>query len=70
MSHEGFIICHCSVRLVFLIRYLRGLMGTFNETADKLMESLSEIADKNMEANMLHLVNCVTLEVITKVLKY
>ncbi|XP_024146435.1 cholesterol 24-hydroxylase [Oryzias melastigma] len=47
--------------------YLRGLMGTFNETADKLMESLSEIADKNMEANMLHLVNCVTLEVITKV---
>uniref|UniRef100_A0A8C7Y371 Cholesterol 24-hydroxylase n=1 Tax=Oryzias sinensis TaxID=183150 RepID=A0A8C7Y371_9TELE len=46
--------------------YLRGLMGTFNETAEKLMERLSEIADKNMEANMLHLVNCVTLDVINK----
>uniref|UniRef100_A0A8C7XW34 Cholesterol 24-hydroxylase n=1 Tax=Oryzias sinensis TaxID=183150 RepID=A0A8C7XW34_9TELE len=50
--------------------YLRGLMGTFNETAEKLMERLSEIADNNMEANMLHLVNCVTLDVINKVLKY
>uniref|UniRef100_A0A3P9MKA4 Cholesterol 24-hydroxylase n=1 Tax=Oryzias latipes TaxID=8090 RepID=A0A3P9MKA4_ORYLA len=47
--------------------YLRGLMGTFNETAEKLMERLSEIADNNMEANMLHLVNCVTLDVINKV---
>uniref|UniRef100_A0A3P9MK91 Cholesterol 24-hydroxylase n=1 Tax=Oryzias latipes TaxID=8090 RepID=A0A3P9MK91_ORYLA len=47
--------------------YLRGLMGTFNERAEKLMERLSEIADRNMEANMLNLVNCVTLDVINKV---
>ncbi|MEQ2185506.1 hypothetical protein GOODEAATRI_018900 [Goodea atripinnis] len=38
--------------------YLRGLMGTFNERAEKLMEKLSEIADNNTEANMLQLVNC------------
>uniref|UniRef100_A0A4W6D9I8 Cholesterol 24-hydroxylase n=1 Tax=Lates calcarifer TaxID=8187 RepID=A0A4W6D9I8_LATCA len=47
--------------------YLRGLMGTFNETAEKLMEKLTDIADSKREANMLHLVNCVTLDVITKV---
>nr|AGN04303.1 cytochrome P450 [Oryzias melastigma] len=47
--------------------YLRGLMGTFNERAEKMMERLSEIADKNMEAKMLQLVNCVTLDVIAKV---
>ncbi|XP_044232450.1 cholesterol 24-hydroxylase-like isoform X1 [Thunnus albacares] len=47
--------------------YLRGLMGTFNETAEKLMSKLSEIADEKTEAKMLKLVNCVTLDVITKV---
>ncbi|GAA6213299.1 cholesterol 24-hydroxylase [Lates japonicus] len=47
--------------------YLRGLMGTFNERAEKLMEKLTGIADSKREANMLHLVNCVTLDVITKV---
>uniref|UniRef100_A0A3P8R465 Cholesterol 24-hydroxylase n=1 Tax=Astatotilapia calliptera TaxID=8154 RepID=A0A3P8R465_ASTCA len=47
--------------------YLRGLMGTFNETADKLMDKLAELADNKTEANMLHLLNCVTLDVISKV---
>ncbi|XP_039874192.1 cholesterol 24-hydroxylase-like isoform X2 [Simochromis diagramma] len=47
--------------------YLRGLMGTFNETAEKLMDKLAELADNKTEANMLHLVNCVTLDVIAKV---
>ncbi|XP_008280213.1 cytochrome P450 46A1.2 [Stegastes partitus] len=47
--------------------YLRGLMGTFNERAEKLMEKLSEVADSKTEANMLQLVNCVTLDVIAKV---
>ncbi|XP_012724380.2 cholesterol 24-hydroxylase [Fundulus heteroclitus] len=47
--------------------YLRGLMGTFNERAEKLMDRLSELSDRNMEANMLQLVNCVTLDVIAKV---
>uniref|UniRef100_M4A8Y4 Cholesterol 24-hydroxylase n=1 Tax=Xiphophorus maculatus TaxID=8083 RepID=M4A8Y4_XIPMA len=47
--------------------YLRGLMGTFNERAEKLMDKLSELADSNKEANMLQLVNCVTLDVIAKV---
>ncbi|XP_072218528.1 cholesterol 24-hydroxylase-like [Leuresthes tenuis] len=47
--------------------YLRGLMGTFNERAEKLMDKLTEVADNNTEANMLHLVNCVTLDVIAKI---
>ncbi|XP_041832176.1 cholesterol 24-hydroxylase [Melanotaenia boesemani] len=47
--------------------YLRGLMGTFNERADKLMDKLGDIADNNVEANMLHLFNCVTMDVIAKV---
>ncbi|XP_037541671.1 cholesterol 24-hydroxylase [Nematolebias whitei] len=47
--------------------YLRGLMGIFNERAEKLMDKLVEVADNNTEVNMLHLVNCVTLDVIAKV---
>uniref|UniRef100_A0A3P9BK81 Cytochrome P450, family 46, subfamily A, polypeptide 1, tandem duplicate 4 n=1 Tax=Maylandia zebra TaxID=106582 RepID=A0A3P9BK81_9CICH len=47
--------------------YLRGLMGTFNERAEKLMDKLAELADNKTEANMLHLLNCVTLDVISKV---
>ncbi|KAM4521736.1 cholesterol 24-hydroxylase-like isoform 2-T2 [Odontesthes bonariensis] len=47
--------------------YLRGLIGTFNERAEKLMDKLTEVADDNTEANMLHLVNCVTLDVIAKI---
>uniref|UniRef100_A0A3Q2QBX8 Cholesterol 24-hydroxylase n=1 Tax=Fundulus heteroclitus TaxID=8078 RepID=A0A3Q2QBX8_FUNHE len=47
--------------------YLRGLMGTFNERAEKLMDKLSELADDKTEANMLQLVNCVTLDIIAKV---
>ncbi|XP_063352209.1 cholesterol 24-hydroxylase-like isoform X2 [Pelmatolapia mariae] len=46
--------------------YLRGLMGTFNERAEKLMDKLAELADSKTEANMLHLLNCVTLDVISK----
>ncbi|KAM9703853.1 cholesterol 24-hydroxylase-like isoform 1-T1 [Menidia menidia] len=47
--------------------YLRGLMGTFNERAEKLMDKLSEVSDNKTEANMLNLLNCVTLDVIAKV---
>uniref|UniRef100_A0A7N6F805 Cholesterol 24-hydroxylase n=1 Tax=Anabas testudineus TaxID=64144 RepID=A0A7N6F805_ANATE len=47
--------------------YLRGLMGTFNEMAEKLMVKFGENADKKTEVNMLSLVNCVTLDVIAKV---
>nr|QLC36660.1 cytochrome P450 46A1 [Kryptolebias hermaphroditus] len=46
--------------------YLRGLIGTFNERAEKLMDKLADAADNNTEANMLHLLNCVTLDVIAK----
>lgn len=42
-------------------------MGNFNETSEKLMEKLSEIADNKTTANMLRLVNCVTMEIIAKV---
>ncbi|XP_020781675.2 cholesterol 24-hydroxylase-like isoform X1 [Boleophthalmus pectinirostris] len=47
--------------------YLRGLTSTFNERADKLMEKLSEEAENKTVANMLHLVNCVALDIIAKV---
>ncbi|XP_055005544.1 cholesterol 24-hydroxylase-like isoform X2 [Boleophthalmus pectinirostris] len=40
----------------------------FNERADKLMEKLSEEAENKTVANMLHLVNCVALDIITKIL--
>lgn len=43
-------------------------MGTFNERAEGLMEKLTEVAESKSEANILHLVNCVTLDVIAKVL--
>ncbi|XP_066533249.1 cholesterol 24-hydroxylase-like [Hoplias malabaricus] len=51
----------------FSSSYLRGLMGTFNERAEHLMERLEEIADEQITANMHQLVNCVTLDVICKV---
>ncbi|XP_015206104.2 cholesterol 24-hydroxylase [Lepisosteus oculatus] len=45
--------------------YLKGLMGTFNEKAECLMEKLQEKAETQEHANMHHLVNRVTLDVIT-----
>lgn len=61
----------CEMLICYLLsavfRYLRGLMGNFNETAEKLMDKLSEIADNKTTANMLRLVNSVTMEIIAKV---
>jgi hypothetical protein len=42
-------------------------MGAFNERAEKLMDKLADMADTNTAANMQHMFNCVTLDVITKV---
>uniref|UniRef100_A0A8C2Z2L7 Cholesterol 24-hydroxylase n=1 Tax=Cyclopterus lumpus TaxID=8103 RepID=A0A8C2Z2L7_CYCLU len=47
--------------------YLRGLISVFNERAEKLMTKLSDVADNEREASMLHLVNSLTLDVIAKV---
>ncbi|XP_028295068.1 cholesterol 24-hydroxylase-like isoform X1 [Gouania willdenowi] len=47
--------------------YLRGLMGSFNEEAEKLMDKLSNIADTKSEAHLLELINRVTLNVIAKI---
>ncbi|CAB1342634.1 unnamed protein product [Coregonus sp. 'balchen'] len=47
--------------------YLRGQMGAFNERAENLMDKLADMADTNTAANMHHLFNRVTLDVITKV---
>uniref|UniRef100_A0A4W5PIX2 Cholesterol 24-hydroxylase n=1 Tax=Hucho hucho TaxID=62062 RepID=A0A4W5PIX2_9TELE len=47
--------------------YLRGQMGAFNERAEKLMDKLADMADTNTAANMHHMFNCVTLDVISKV---
>ena len=53
---------------IFFSRYLRGLMGNFNERAENLMDELTKLADSKKEAKMLQLFNHVTLDVITKVL--
>uniref|UniRef100_A0A674BA88 Cholesterol 24-hydroxylase-like n=1 Tax=Salmo trutta TaxID=8032 RepID=A0A674BA88_SALTR len=47
--------------------HLRGQMGAFNERAERLMDKLADMADTNTAANMQHMFNCVTLDVITKV---
>ncbi|XP_059898399.1 cholesterol 24-hydroxylase-like isoform X3 [Gadus macrocephalus] len=51
----------------FSTLYLRGLMGTFNERAEHLMDELTKLADSKKEAKMHHLLSRVTLDVITKV---
>uniref|UniRef100_A0A671L0N7 Cholesterol 24-hydroxylase n=1 Tax=Sinocyclocheilus anshuiensis TaxID=1608454 RepID=A0A671L0N7_9TELE len=51
----------------FSSTYLRGLMGTFNEMSERLMDHLEEIADTKTPTIMHDLVNCVTLDVICKV---
>ncbi len=45
-------------------------MGTFNEMSERLMDHLEEIADTKTPAIMHDLVNCVTLDVICKVLLF
>ena len=55
---------------IILSRYLRGLMGTFNERAEYLMDELTKLADSKKEAKMLHLFNHVTLDIITKVARF
>ncbi|XP_029114527.1 cholesterol 24-hydroxylase-like [Scleropages formosus] len=47
--------------------YLRGMIDTFNEVAEDLMEKLEELAESHTSAHMHNLVNCVTLSVIAKV---
>uniref|UniRef100_A0A4W4EW57 Cytochrome P450, family 46, subfamily A, polypeptide 1, tandem duplicate 3 n=1 Tax=Electrophorus electricus TaxID=8005 RepID=A0A4W4EW57_ELEEL len=51
----------------FSSSYLRGLMDTFNERAECLMQHLEVIAEERTIANMHRMVNCVTLDVICKV---
>ncbi|XP_076147089.1 cholesterol 24-hydroxylase-like [Alosa pseudoharengus] len=47
--------------------YLRGLMGTFNERAERLMEKLEEYSERQTPVQMDKLMNTFTLDVITKV---
>ncbi|XP_034018676.1 cholesterol 24-hydroxylase-like isoform X2 [Thalassophryne amazonica] len=47
--------------------YLRGQMDALNENAEKLMAKLSDLAESKTNANMLQLVNAITLDVIAKV---
>ncbi|XP_073498329.1 cholesterol 24-hydroxylase-like [Phyllobates terribilis] len=47
--------------------YLMGLMGTFNEKAEELMERLSEKADGKCEVSIHEVMSKVTLDVIAKV---
>ncbi|XP_063803503.1 cholesterol 24-hydroxylase-like [Pseudophryne corroboree] len=47
--------------------YLMGLMGTFNEKAEALMETLAEKAEGKSEVKMHNLLNRMTLDVIAKV---
>ncbi|XP_069493936.1 cholesterol 24-hydroxylase-like [Ambystoma mexicanum] len=47
--------------------YLMGLMGTFNEKAELLMENLAEFADGKTEVKIHDLMSRLTLDVIAKV---
>ncbi|XP_077319870.1 cholesterol 24-hydroxylase-like [Lithobates pipiens] len=47
--------------------YLMQMVGVFNEKAEQLMEKLEEKADGKQQVSMHALINCVTLDVITKV---
>ncbi|NXB12080.1 CP46A hydroxylase, partial [Cnemophilus loriae] len=47
--------------------YLIGLMETFNEKAEELMEKLEEKADGKTEFSMLSMMNRVTMDIIGKV---
>ncbi|XP_074885960.1 cholesterol 24-hydroxylase isoform X2 [Buteo buteo] len=47
--------------------YLMGLMETFNEKAEELMEKLEEKADGKKEFSMLTMMNRVTMDIIAKV---
>ncbi|NXY46599.1 CP46A hydroxylase, partial [Ceuthmochares aereus] len=47
--------------------YLIGLMETFNEKAEELMEKLEEKADGKKEFSMLTMMNRVTMDIIAKV---
>ncbi|XP_058847753.1 cholesterol 24-hydroxylase-like isoform X1 [Acipenser ruthenus] len=48
-------------------RYLKGMMGVFNEKAECLMEKLEEKTESQTPVSMHFMVNCVTLDVIAKV---
>uniref|UniRef100_H3B7K5 Cholesterol 24-hydroxylase n=1 Tax=Latimeria chalumnae TaxID=7897 RepID=H3B7K5_LATCH len=47
--------------------YLKGMMGVFNEKSERLMEKLNEKANGRSVVSMHSMVNCITLEIITKV---
>ncbi|KAM4690204.1 cholesterol 24-hydroxylase [Rhinophrynus dorsalis] len=47
--------------------YLKQVIGVFNDKAEQLMEQLAEKADGEQEVSMHSVLNCVTLDVITKV---
>ncbi|XP_063804690.1 cholesterol 24-hydroxylase-like [Pseudophryne corroboree] len=47
--------------------YLRQMIGVFNEKAEQLMEQLAEKADGKQEVSLHAVINCTTLDVITKV---
>ncbi|CAL8315746.1 unnamed protein product [Merluccius merluccius] len=66
-NHEQWYRQRRIVDPAFSSLYLRGLMGTFNERAENLMDELTKFADCKKEAKMLQLVNRLTLDVITKV---
>ncbi|KAK2883718.1 hypothetical protein Q8A67_017355 [Cirrhinus molitorella] len=51
----------------FSSTYLRGLMGTFNEMSERLMDHLEKTANTKTLVIMHDLINCVTLDVICKV---
>ncbi|XP_056401606.1 cholesterol 24-hydroxylase-like isoform X1 [Hyla sarda] len=47
--------------------YLREMVGVFNERAECLMERLAEKADGKQQVGLHSIINCVTMDVITKV---
>lgn len=56
--------------LIFLNRYLLGLLGIFNQCADEAVDYLSQFGDGKIEVKMADVCGRVTLDTIGKVSVY
>ncbi|KAG8561513.1 hypothetical protein GDO81_015374 [Engystomops pustulosus] len=66
-DHEQWYMQRRLMDPAFSKTYLKGLMGTFNEKAEELMEKLAEKADGKCHVGMHGMICKVTLDVISKV---
>ncbi|XP_063079355.1 cholesterol 24-hydroxylase-like [Engraulis encrasicolus] len=67
MDHESWYKQRRIMDPAFSSVYLRGLIDTFNERAERLMTKLSEFADSEEPVHMHKMINSFTMDVITKI---